>query len=146
MMSGRFTPAAATLISTSSAPIDGTGRSTGVRTSGPPGSRIATAIIWSTITGPPSCAERCARRRALEHQPCERTPEAEANDHTAGDGAAGGDPQPLEHEHDRADQVHGREWRGRAVKLLQEVPAFMRPFREQQGAAQDTADRRAHRD
>ena len=34
--SGRFTPAAATLISTSSAPAAGLGRSTGVRTSGPP--------------------------------------------------------------------------------------------------------------
>src|SRR6185503_4204169 len=52
MMSGRLTPAAATLIRTSRAPMAGRGRSTGVSTWGPPGSRIAIAIMLSTLAFP----------------------------------------------------------------------------------------------
>ena len=43
--SGRFTPAAATRISTSPAPMPGTGCGRGSSTSGPPGARIAMAVI-----------------------------------------------------------------------------------------------------
>src|SRR5687768_2300521 len=45
--SGRFTPAAATRISTSSGPGSGTGRSTGINTSGPPASAGSIACIRS---------------------------------------------------------------------------------------------------
>ena len=55
-MSGRLTPAAATLISTSPAPGRGTGRSTTTSTSGPPGvadrSRASSSAIH--VVGPPS--------------------------------------------------------------------------------------------
>ncbi len=47
--SGRFTPAAATFTSTSRGPGAGTGRSCGTSTSGPPGERIAMAVIWAGI-------------------------------------------------------------------------------------------------
>ena len=45
MTSGRLTPAAATVTSTSPAPGTGTGRSSGTSTSGPPGARIAIAVM-----------------------------------------------------------------------------------------------------
>src|SRR5579863_5514004 len=47
--SGRLTPAAATLTRISPAPGVGTGRASGVRTSGPPGVRIAIAVICRGI-------------------------------------------------------------------------------------------------
>ena len=43
--SGRFTPAAATFISTSCAPGVGTGRKTGINTSGPPGAAGSMAVM-----------------------------------------------------------------------------------------------------
>ncbi|BBB11044.1 hypothetical protein SPYCA_0302 [Sphingopyxis sp. FD7] len=43
--SGRFTPAAATRISTSPAPGCGTGRVAGRNISGPPGALMATAVM-----------------------------------------------------------------------------------------------------
>src|SRR5204862_2295027 len=49
-MSGRFTPAAATLIRISFGFGVGTGRSAGVSTSGPPGLAISTArIFWGRV-------------------------------------------------------------------------------------------------
>ncbi len=45
--SGRFTPAAATRTSTSVGPGFGTGRVSGMSTSGPPGFGIAIAVIVS---------------------------------------------------------------------------------------------------
>src|SRR4051812_11602865 len=51
MTSGRFTPAAATLTSTSPLPGAGTGRSSGTNTSGPPARRMAMAVMLSGRLG-----------------------------------------------------------------------------------------------
>src|SRR3990172_213892 len=45
--SGRFTPAAATLMRISPAPGAGTGRCSGTSISAPPGARIAIAVMWA---------------------------------------------------------------------------------------------------
>src|SRR5436190_9804804 len=62
MTSGRFTPAAATLISTSPADGAGRGRSTGTNTSGSPGSRISIAITFTAHSGSADL-QVCAQRR-----------------------------------------------------------------------------------
>src|SRR4051812_35705975 len=64
MTSGRFTPAAATRISTSPAPGCGTGRSTGCSTSGPPASAGSMAIILrGSVLIAPRSAPNCRVRK-----------------------------------------------------------------------------------
>src|SRR6186713_2438347 len=61
MRSGRFTPAAATLIRTSSTAATGSGRSTSFKTSGPPGCEISIAFISSQPRRQPGRREQIAK-------------------------------------------------------------------------------------
>src|SRR5882724_11809788 len=98
-MSGRFTPAAATLISTSPAAGTGVGRSAATRTSGPPGSRISIASIVFTFLFSLFCfhfsvfssaAEGGGRRHGFKDKRRQNDAEREADREDGGQRAHGG--------------------------------------------------------
>ena len=71
--SGRFTPAAATRINTSPAPGTGSGRSTGLRTSGGPASRSRRRFIDQRTSIKSSDSHRAVSRRATRRQAARTT-------------------------------------------------------------------------
>src|SRR5690349_2552059 len=74
MISGRFTPAAATRISASAGPGSGRGRRTGRRTSGPPGCAIAIAsIVGGSVLMSIDCG--IGRRQIVPRQPAAQSVE-----------------------------------------------------------------------
>src|SRR5262249_14118941 len=114
MTSGRFTPAASTLMRTSPARATGTGRSTGTSTSGPPAPAISIAIILSLT-------ERRSGGRGLEHERGQRNAQREADrqnghqrpcdDEHAVDRQRRGDRNIDDHEHRSSPCPFDREHR-----------------------------------
>src|SRR6516162_55647 len=80
MMSGRFTPAAATRTSTSPARGSGTGRSTRRRTSGPPDPAISIAFIEVGMRGMTFALLRRGRRHVIACEPAAQTVESRKED------------------------------------------------------------------
>ena len=127
MTSGRFTPAAATLMRSSCGPITGIGRSTGTRTSGPPGSRMTMAIMCCGPQGPERragdvAAESPNATRVVDRSSTTRAsaiPRSETDDENARNRTGPRHPQPFGDQH-RADHEID------AGKRQRRVPQFAR--------------------